>query len=375
MTTTITATPQPTTASVLLEVNSTAAPIPVADWDAADLYTDAPNWFTYVSRHTSGGLTRIQGTDGTASRGFSGLTIGERYRFTVYAQRGATAETCTLYDGDSVVMPFTIPAGSGVWAHPVELDAAATTMYLTVSSDVWMERVTVDELPSDYSFTLTRSDANGIRPVRLYAGQDLESGALIVTDYEAALSGAITYTVTTTETDTATTALNLDETWLMVPVTPQYSTRLSLVEGYEESLEARSTVHKIIDSPDVAVSLRPMGKRSGTLTIWCADYTDAKAIRSLYARGAIVMLRQATYPGLDMYHTCTGRLSVRPKPDNTPQRRWEVTVDYTETQRPTDALSGALGWDIAASMERNPTYASSAAEWPTYADLLVGPTA
>lgn len=378
MATTLTATPQPATASVLLEIEDTTAPVTVLDENAADLY--ARTWsYAPGIKSLAGGLLWFTNTSDepspTGQTALTGLTVGHTYRATVHAQRGtqATSFTCGGVSG-------VVPEGSGVWAHTVTFTAASTTamLILAAGSATWgldplkIQRLVLEDVPTDYSFALLRSDANGIRPVRLYEGQGLTAGSLIVTDYEAALTGPITYTVTTTETATATTALNLADPWLMVPVLPQYSAAFQRATGFTEDNDARSTVHEIIGSEYVAVTLRPLGRRTGTLEVWCADYTAMRAVRAVYRRGEVVLLRQADHPGMDLYHVATGRLSAGLY--DPALNRWRLTVEYTEVPSPLAPLSGALGWDLAASLERNPTLAASAAEFPTLADLLIGPT-
>ena len=232
--------------------------------------------------------------------------------------------------------------------------------------------VTDDTTPA--AFSLLRSDVTGIRPVRLYPLQDLDSGSLIVTDYEAALTGPIIYTVATESASASTTTtLDVDADWLNVPVAPQHSEQLELVTGLTEASEAMSTAHKIIDREDTVLTLRPLRNRAGTLELWCSTYAKARAVRAVYNRGEVVLYRQSAHPGLDMYHAATGKVSVEPAAEETTPRRWVVRVEFTEQRPPSAPLMGALGWNYGADLERNPTYAASALEFPTYADRLIGP--
>ena len=373
MPTTITATPQPATASVLLEV-TTDAPDLVFDEDGADI-----TWAAYDEAFltiTVDGTAVVLAGDGWAQMDLTGLTIGRSYHVEVtYEVPGGGEALCSFTPPTDSV---TLPTGSGTIVVSTVVVPSATSGTLTffpyTAGALRLEHVRVIELLDGYAFTLTRSDANGLRAVRLYEDQNPLSGSLIVTDYEAALTGPITYTVTTTETATDTTALDLDETWLMVPVTPQHSVEVALVTGYGEASEAGSTVHRIIGGR-ATLTLRPLGSREGTLGIWCPDYPSAAAVRAVYGRGEVVLLRQPDHAGLDLYHAATGRVSITPHDDATQPRRWQVEVEYTEAGVPTDPLSGALGWDYATGLERNATYAGDLAEFPTYADRLIGPAA
>ena len=381
MATTITATPQPGTASVLLEITADAlsSPVSVLDLDAdgieAEVYAGGSPWDLYGGECVSdGGLASFPLAGGQVDRVLSGLTVGAVYRVTLDALRSSRNAFLAVVGAGSVE----IPTGSEVKASVLTFTATATTHTLRLSSAFAIPsvaRLRLDQMPDDYALSIIRSDANGVRAVRLRQDEDLIGGELIVTDYEPALTGPLTYTVTTTETATTSTALDLDQVWLTVPVVPTYSERLSLVTGYTAESQSATTVHTVINREDPVLTLGRLRLRTGVLEVWCATYTTARAVRGVYARGEVVMLRQADYPGLDMYHALTGTLTQEPHPENTETQRWRVAVEYTEVAPPTAPLAGALGWTYAESTARNPTYAASAAEFPTYGDLYVGPVA
>lgn len=380
MPTTINATPQPATASVLLEI-TTDGPEPVLaeppdelDWTLTGGMEFAP------SGGEPGSVALWWATIDTgepwAAVTVDDLTPGDRYRAELRYLRYAPGR----FEVEGVEgVPLSEVEDLARTRAVVEFTATATSHTLRVRvwnlwSAVTVEALTLHRLPPEYAFTLTRSDANGVRPVRLYANEDPATGGLLVVDHEAAVAGPITYTVTTDTTVTATTALDLDETWLSVPVLPQHSVRLGLVTGYAEESPSQTTVHEIIGSEYPAFTLRPLGRRRGSLVLWCATYADAVAVLALYRRGETLLLRQPDYPGLDLYHVATGRVSISPADDDAAPASWHLTVEYHEAPVPTAPLSGALGWDYAAAAELHPTYAESYAAFPTYADRYVGPT-
>jgi len=308
----------------------------------------------------------------TAQRTITGLTIGTTYRLDLTATAGAGGRLFSVVGKGAV----TIPGNASYQTYSITFIATATSHVVLLNTEWYgpsFHRLTVTSVPSAYVFSLTRSDANGITPVRLFQGQGIVGGALIVTDYEPSLTGPLTYTVNTTTAVSVTTTLALPETWLTVPVAPQYSARADLVTGLTSARETTTTVHKIINRPDPILTLGALRLRSGSLTVWCPSYAVGRTLEAVYGRGEIVMLRQSDYAGLDMFHAATGNVSLALEDTMTPTRRWLLSVDYTEVKRPSGALTGAIGWTYAASTARNATYRASAIEFPTYGDLLIGP--
>lgn len=389
MTTTLTATPEPGAAAIRLQVTTTDTPTVVLDLDRDELAAEIGSW-TQSGTGTLGvsDPNGIEASwahphDGYITRNLTGLVVGQVYR--------VDATVVRAFRATSMVVPtlatHIIPAGSAGFGPVVEsfqFTATATSHQLrlypyareegemaTIFTSA-LRALKLTQIPPAYQFSLTRTDANGTRAVRMREGDGIVGGALLVTDYEAALSGPVSYTVTTTEAVTTTTSLDVAQTWLTVPVVPTYSYPVDLVTGYEANSEPTTTVHLIIGRADPILSLGVMRMRSGRLDLWCASYDDAEAIVGVYSRGQVVMLRQPDHPGLDMYHAATGAVRVTPHPENTPTRRWAVEVSYTEVKAPSAPLAGALGWTYAQATAAYPTYGDSMAAFPTYGDLYIG---
>lgn len=256
----------------------------------------------------------------------------------------------------------------------------ATTLTATANTTTASVLLVVDAPTGATLVALTRTDVNGSRPVRLLDGQDLDgTGALTITDYEPALTGSVGYAVTvlagvTREdaTATATLASTAILPRLAPAVRPDLGVTLSMVRAYESSRPASTTEHVVIGRRDPLVALGVQGTRRGTLGLFCPTYADVIAVEAALGTGEIVLLRQQDFPGLDMYLTAITS-QVRPFDEETTVRRWECVVEYVETAAPTGALYGALGWDYAASLARNATFAESLAEFATFGDLTAGP--
>jgi len=256
----------------------------------------------------------------------------------------------------------------------------ATTLTATANATTAAVLLVVDAPTGATLVALTRTDVNGSRPVRLLDGQDLDgTGALTITDYEPALTGAVGYAVTILDGVTredATDTVTFDGT-AMLPrlapaVRPDLGVTLTMVRTYEATRASTTTVHDVIGRTDPLVSLGVQGTRRGALGLFCPTYADARAVEATLGAGEVVLLRTQEFEGLDMYLVGTSS-QVRPFDDETTIRRWEVVVEFVETAAPLGALYGALGWDYAASLARNATFADSLAEFATFGDLTAGP--
>lgn len=232
--------------------------------------------------------------------------------------------------------------------------------------------------PTSTVTAILRTDANGSAvPVRTAEDALPSAGALIVRDFEAA-HGDVTYRVVDAGAG-ATDAVDVDIVTerlaaVVLPqalVVPEHG-----VVGYRAGRTPSTTVHEIVGRPDAIPSLGPLRARTGSLEVWCADYQQVAAVLAVYDVAEVVMLRQPTHPGLDMYHVASGEISYSMRiGEGTHDCRWVVSVPFTEVRRPLDALRGSVGWtfdDLAASY---PTFDSVLAEYETFADLTVGPPA
>ena len=99
----------------------------------------------------------------------------------------------------------------------------------------------------------TRTDSNGVNPVRLKDGQVPSGGTLIIVDAEAALAGLIRYDVRDTGTNTASASFTWTATGPRVaPVQlPQLSAVPLEVIGYSASRTGVAQVHQVIDGQPV----------------------------------------------------------------------------------------------------------------------------
>lgn len=247
-----------------------------------------------------------------------------------------------------------------------------TTLTATALPELAAVRLELTGLVGD--LVLTRSDDNGQRDVRLMPGQEPINGALIVTDYEPALSGLVTYT-TAGEADWVTTdvtlALSDPAPVLHVPRHPQRRQRLQSVLTYNADRDAEATVHWIIDREDPVVISAPSRTRTGSLSILTATHTDARNLEDVVGTGQPVMLRTPEH-GLDMYCVIT-RTSISPAAESTSPRRWVLSGTFTETRSPAGGLLGSAAWTVDDVVESYATIVDVAAAFTTVRDLVVGP--
>ncbi len=248
---------------------------------------------------------------------------------------------------------------------------------LTATPQPSTASIALDLDPTGTVSQILRTDSAGIRPVRTLPGQFPTSSPTALVDNEAALTGTVTYTVIGGGGASASTALDLIEEWLTVPVTPAWSQRVdSPVSGspvpglltYTAERASASTVMTVIGRPDPLVNLGRLALRSGSFEVWCADAASAHAWAAIYDRGEVVQLRQ-TVAGLDMYHVAS---RTRVAPDET---RWRLTVEYREVAWPAGDQYGVLGWSVDDVTATYPTVAAVTAAFDTVNDLTIGPTA
>lgn len=235
--------------------------------------------------------------------------------------------------------------------------------------------IALDLEPTGTVTQILRTDARGIAPVRTLPGQLPTSSPTVLVDNEAALTGTVTYTVVGGGGASATTALDLAQEWLTVPVTPAWSQQVDAplngvpvpgLTGFTAEREASSTILAVIGRPAPLVNLGPLRLRTGNVDVWCPDAASAMAWAAIYDRGEVVLLRQ-TIPGLDMYHVAT---RTRVDPDET---RWRLSIEYREVALPAGDQVGTLGWSIDDVTATYATVAAVTATYPTVNDLTIGP--
>ncbi|WP_163187025.1 hypothetical protein [Cellulosimicrobium sp. SL-1] len=245
-----------------------------------------------------------------------------------------------------------------------------------------VERMQTDDLSAaDYTITtLSRTDSNGVRQVRLVRGADLVNGALDATDYEPALQGLVAYTVVSERVGAAgsreivTTSTRLDTAGnvFIDAATPQLRFNAELVETYTATNATSAVFHDVIGRADPVVSEGVQRLRDGSMRVWFPSYEAAKDAIAAFGRGRSMLWRSTDNAGLDMYFRSVN-VSSAPYDTQTTPRRWYVDVTFREVATPTSPLEGDAAWNFAASAERNETFFDSFTEFSVFADLLNGP--
>lgn len=221
---------------------------------------------------------------------------------------------------------------------------------------------TVDLVVTPTTETVTaiqRRDANGIRPVRTLAGLLPANGSIATVDSEASLKGNVTYQVVTSTGPgpQRTVALNAPGWWLVDPMLPTYATPLERVMETTATRVNTTTWHEVIGRPDPVATIKSLGARTGTYTLWAGTYEDAVGLVALYDQERVLLLRQGLYGGMDCYHLAETTTIAPYDPEG---RRWQVVVAYREVAAPAGALLTQPGW----------TYDDLAATYPTYDSLM-----
>lgn len=218
---------------------------------------------------------------------------------------------------------------------------------------------------------LWRTDANGTRAVRTLEGL-LPAASAVTDDYEAALVGDVTYVAVSVidgASQEATTSMGGTATWLSVPIAPAHSMTLELVTGLGSGRSPMGTVHQVIGREDPLAVLGGLRKRAGSIDMHCSTYAAAKAVEALYGAGAVMLLRQPDWAGLDLWHVPEGDVTVTPDPGT---GTWDVTVGYREVSPQAGPLTGTLGRDYSDVLAEASSYLALRLEYATYADLQTG---
>lgn len=232
-------------------------------------------------------------------------------------------------------------------------------------------------VPAAGPVSITRTDRNGTAPVRQREDSLPVAGALTIEDYEAALAGGITYTVRDSSGAAATVTLPaglaVTVPWLSHPGLPALNRPVTIRDD-DPTYSGRSVQHDVYGARLPLFTTQPLtGRDSSTLTLLADSWDDARGIRDVYASGVPVLLRQPCLDDGDHYHVPSS-VALAPVTAGRWAGRWSATVTYVETDRPLGALAGTARWTYADSLARSGTYPASRAEFPTYADLLAGPT-
>lgn len=349
-----------------LRLNVSGAPTSPPASYASNFATTVDGWAVTTGAGTSVAMDgtgpvpgiRVKSTSvspATAARTVTGLTVGQTYKISAYATRvrgaialgvtgiGVAADVQTV--GRQVVSySFTATATS----HQVTATVTKGATSIAPIEYV-LDTVTVVRTSGWPGTTITRTDDNGTRVLRVNrGGQDVtSSGTMQVYDHEASLRGPVVYTVTDGLGATASVTWSAElqtpaAAWITLPLTtdvyssaatPPRSTRVAAILGTSSTRRAQGTLLPVIGSEAPVGNPGPLALRSGTVQLLCLDYAAAHAVELLLAAGDTALLRQQTFPGLDMYFQTDG-VDVTPTELVAGAQAWLVTVSFREVAVP-----------------------------------------
>lgn len=332
------------------------------------LYRITLNWYTAASAF-------ISGVTYTTTGNLSGSVFT---RLAVTGVAPATATQVRLVISTVSALPSGVGSGFNIDAVLIEqVDQLLPYFDGSTPGASWTggAHASASTLPVSADVTITRSDANGTGPVRLRTGQAPIGGLLTLTDYEPALVGLVRYDVVDGAgaiTTASTTLSGLVTTPRIVGVQePQLTVSPELVTGYDSTRESGSAVLRVLGRADPVVLQNPTRTREGRLEVWCREYDDAREVESVLADSRILLLRQPTHPGMDMYFLAQS-VGVTPLRHTSEGWRWQATCRYVEVRNPNLPLLGGAGWtfdDVAAYA----SFAAVRASFATFNELAVGP--
>lgn len=238
--------------------------------------------------------------------------------------------------------------------------------------------ITVDEVTATGAYTniqvypfipgapaMAVGDTFDVDGVTIYAGP---MPALYVDDYEPAAGPVNYWAETSAGTVPVSLSFDLGSPWLFVPLQPAYSAELVSVTAYNATRPGRSTVLEPIGRRDPVVITRAMGSRRGSLSAFAGPHAAALELLAACDRGEVLMLRQPEHAGLDMYFICEAA-NVETLEVEGAKTLWGVSLDYIEVSRPTDDITGALGWTFAELAASAPSFATVTRRYTSFENL------
>ncbi len=216
--------------------------------------------------------------------------------------------------------------------------------------------------------SLERVDANGFHPVRT-EGNWTPFGTTVLDDHEAALTGPISYLLTTT-TETLEIAVAaapelLPSIHAVTDPVQRYTAQS--ITTWAEQTDWATSISPIIDAEYPRAVLGPRQARALTLAVVCESYASAAALRSTLSGQTTYMARQQEHQGMDAYFT---PLSARilPMVIAAEATTWAVEITAQELAWPTGSLRSLLGRSYGDDLNDAPTYRASMIARPTYAN-------
>jgi hypothetical protein len=103
-----------------------------------------------------------------------------------------------------------------------------------------------------------------------------------------------------------------------------------LVTGYKTIRQSRNIVHELTGTEDSAITLRPAGLRTGTLTALCATATDALALEDDLAAAHSLDFATDDQAGLDMTFVLDAGGVITTELDPQTRKVWTVSFDFRE---------------------------------------------
>lgn len=210
--------------------------------------------------------------------------------------------------------------------------AAAVTLVLTTTTNV---------------DSILRSDANGNALVRVPAGTFPRATTVTLTDWEAAISGPVTYTAGDA---VARLTMTASSPWLIFPFRTGLALELIQVNDYSAGRTSLGTAHQVPGRPEPLVALGRLAYRSGSLDILCESLAAVRTLESNLDKAGLAMLKSPDQPGMDMYFTAADITTKQVEGG-----LWMASMAYLETARPSADLSA---WTFKALRQSFATFAA-----------------
>lgn len=221
---------------------------------------------------------------------------------------------------------------------------------MTLTATFQPATATMEVLSPPGSQLRYRTDNNGTRLLtRLKLRADAPANTWV--DHEGALSGLVSYTFIDTATlaeSTATVAIPEGSAGPRIHAITAPSLVIAprlLTTNYDASTDTGATVHRPINRPSPIIVSSPARTREGSLEVWCADHSEARAAARIVQGGdGVMMLRSPEHDGVDMYFSAL-RVAVRPAEHAARGLRWMAQISYIELDHPSTVAQTTRTFD------------------------------
>jgi len=227
--------------------------------------------------------------------------------------------------------------------------------------------------------TITRSTPTGSRGVRGAFNANIETGVLIVGDYE--IPQAETYTYTATVTDGTTTVSTGSETiagldrggdYIAAVGAPFSGTNITVESLTEEELRSQQDIVNVLGRSDPVVVTYGRTWMRAELVLLSLTEAERNALENIFEGGRLILFSPRIGVGYDdLLFLAAGDVTVQrvSRIAHEPARRWTISVQKVVAPPPTFSIPIGSSWQQRKDANSTWSYWSTTASWLEFAGV------